>query len=267
MTDLFGDDAALFARLGVVAEIRDGTLRVELRPHDELLHHGVLRASVALLMVDLAAGFALDDPELWVLTTDISVRMPSVSAPDAVSTRCTVLRRGGRSGTAQVDLLDDRGELSGTGVTGFVAVRPGATASDKSAHSTDRVLAQFDGAGVVTRPLKEEASISVLDPVLGTVEMPVTRAVRNAAGTLQGAMAALVAEVAAEELVSARFGIPAVVTDLDLRYLTQTGAGPVYTRSTLLGTTCDATVQVETFDRSTERMTSFAYARAAAVPA
>ena len=39
-------------------------------------------------------------------------------------------------------------------------------------------------------------------------------------------MVALFAEAAAEELASARFGIPAVVTELDLRYLAQTGDGP-----------------------------------------
>ena len=66
----------------------------------------------------------------------------------------------------------------------------------------------------------------MLDPLAGALEMPVTPELRNPAGTLQGAMVALLAEAAAEELVSARFGLPAVVTELDLRYLAQTGDGP-----------------------------------------
>ena len=56
--------------------------------------------------------------------------------------------------------------------------------------------------------------------------MPVTPELRNPAGTLQGAMVALFAEAAAEEMVSARFDMAAVVTELDLRYLAQTAEGP-----------------------------------------
>ena len=91
--------------------------------------------------------------------------------------------------------------------------------------------------------------------------MDVTPELRNPAGTLQGAMVALVAEAAAEELASARFDLPAVVTDLDLRYLAQTGAGPVQTRCCLLGDGPDAPIQVELFDRSSDRLTTLVYAR------
>ena len=105
----------------------------------------------------------------------------------------------------------------------------------------------------------------MLDPVAGALEMPVTPAVRNTAGTLQGAMVALFAEAAAEELVSARFGVPAVVTDLDLRYLAQTGEGPVRSECTLLGEGPDAPVQVELSDRSSGRLTTLVYARTAVI--
>ena len=55
------------------------------------------------------------------------------------------------------------------------------------------------------------------------------------------------------------------MTDLDLRYLAQTKAGPVRTRSRLLGTGPDASVQVELIDSSTDRITTLVFARA--VPA
>ena len=125
----------------------------------------------------------------------------------------------------------------------------------------------FDGSRTLDRPLREEAGIVVLDPVAGALEMPVTPQLRNPAGTLQGAMVALFAEAAAEELVSARFDIAAVVTELDLRYLAQTGEGPVRSECTLLGDGPDAPMQVELSDRSSGRLTTLVYARTATIPA
>jgi acyl-coenzyme A thioesterase PaaI-like protein len=106
----------------------------------------------------------------------------------------------------------------------------------------------------------------VLDPQRGIVEVPLTWELRNPAGTLQGGMVALVAEVAAEELMSACFGIDAVVTDLDLRYLAQTGAGPVKSRCTMLGDGPDAPIQIELFDTSDDRLTTLVYARTTTIP-
>ncbi len=124
----------------------------------------------------------------------------------------------------------------------------------------------FDGSSVLTRPLREEAGILVLDPMVGSVQMQVAPELLNPAGTLQGAMVALLAEVAAEELVSTRFGVDTVVIDLDLRYLAQTSAGPVETRCSLLGDGPGAPIQVELVDRSADRLTTLVYARAATIP-
>ena len=124
----------------------------------------------------------------------------------------------------------------------------------------------FDGSNAVGRPLREEAGIIVLDPVAGSLEMQVTPELRNPAGTLQGAMVALFAEAAAEELASARFAMDAVVTELDLRYLAQTGEGPVQSECTLLGEGPGAPIQVELFDRSSGRLTTLVYARTELIP-
>jgi acyl-coenzyme A thioesterase PaaI-like protein len=124
----------------------------------------------------------------------------------------------------------------------------------------------FDGSRTLDRPLREEAGIVVLDAVAGALEMQVTPELRNPAGTLQGAMVALFAEAAAEELASARFNMAAVVTELDLRYLAQTGEGPVESACTLLGDGPDAPIQVELSDRSSGRLTTLAYARTTTIP-
>jgi acyl-coenzyme A thioesterase PaaI-like protein len=96
--------------------------------------------------------------------------------------------------------------------------------------------------------------------------MKVGPEVRNPAGTLQGAMVALLAESAAEDLVAARAGRPVVVTDLDLRYLAQAHEGPVRTSCRPLGSDACAPIEVRLIDTSNDRVTTLVYARAVPVP-
>jgi hypothetical protein len=79
-------------------------------------------------------------------------------------------------------------------------------------------------------------------------------------------MVALIAEAAAADLVSTRFGLPAVVTELDLRYLAQTSDGPVQSACTLLGDGPEAPIRIELSDRSSGRLTTLVYARTAVIP-
>ncbi len=267
MTDLLDDSLSLPSSLGVVAEVRDGEFLLTLRPRPEVLRHGALRASVIAFMIDVVAGVVLDDdPDAWTLTSDMSVRMRPLPAPAFLSTESTILRRGRRSATAVVDLVTDEGAPVATGAIGFVRVERRPTDPVKPQASPGNLSTMFDGSRTLSGPLREQAGIVVLDPMRGVLEMPVTPAVRNTAGTLQGAMVALFAEAAAEELVSTQFGIPAVVTELDLRYLAQTGDGPVRSECTLLGEGPDAPIQVELSDRSSGRLTTLVYARTAVIP-
>jgi acyl-coenzyme A thioesterase PaaI-like protein len=267
MTDFLDESFSVPARLGVVAEIRDGEFRLSLHPRPQLLRHGALRASVIAFMIDVVAGVVLDDdPDAWMLTSDMSVRMRPMPAPEFLSTRSTILRRGRRSATAKVDLVAEEGEPVATGAIGFARVQRRPTDPVKPPASRERISMMFDGSRTLDRLLREEAGIVVLDPAAGSLEMPVTPELRNPAGTLQGAMVALFAEAAAEELASARFNMDAVVTELDLRYLAQTAEGPVQSVCALLGEGPDAPIQVELSDRSSGRLTTLAYARTATIP-
>ena len=266
MTDLLDDSVSVPFRLGVTAEFRDGELCMQLRPRAEVLRHGAVRASVLALMIDVVAGIVLDDdPGVWTLTSDLSVRMRPLRAPESIDTRTTILRRGQRSAAAVVDLFHGQGDPVATGAIGFSRVQRREGDPVKPPISLERITTMFDGSSTLTHPLRDEAGIRVLDPTLGSLEMPLTPAVRNPAGTLQGAMVALLAEAAAEELASSRFELPAVVTDLDLRYLAQTGAGPVRTQCRLLGVGPEAPIQVELFDMSSDRLTTLVYARTAVI--
>lgn len=266
MTDTFADGTSVAAKLGVTARVVEGELVLDLTPRPEVLHHGVVRASVLAFLMDVVAGIAIDDdPDVWTLTSDLSVRMRALPAPDRIEARGTALRRGRRSITYRVELRSGADDLVATGAIGFakVARRDADPRKPRVGPETSRAL--FSGGGRLARPLRDEAGVEVLDARSGIVQLAVTPELRNPAGTLQGAMVALVAEVAAEELLSTRFESPVVVTDLDVRYLARAPVGPVRSRTRLVGEDLDATVEVELVDTSVDRVTTLVYARAATV--
>jgi len=267
MTDMPGGEMSVPSRLGVQARFEDATLTLDLTPRPETLHHGVVRASVLSFVIDAVSGIAVDqDPDGWTLTSDMSVRMRAVPAPERISAVNTILRQGRRSVTCKVELTSDDGESIATGAVGFVKIPRRDTDPPKPFVTPELAVALFRDFGSLTRPLRDEAGIEVLDAANGVVQVLVTPGLRNPAGTLQGAMVALLAEAAAEDLVSTRFETPCVVTELDLRFLGQAPVGPVRTRSRLLGPGPDASIEIELVDTSTDKITTLVYARAVPAP-
>jgi acyl-coenzyme A thioesterase PaaI-like protein len=267
MTDISSAGTSLPSRLGVAVRFDDGQLVLELRPQEETRHHGIVRASVLSFVIDVVAGIPLDqDPDMWALTSDMSVHMRPLPAPERIDATSTILRQGRRSATSLVELSTGQGAPIATGAIGFVKVPRRATDPAKPNVSLGQTPSIFQDPAPLTRPLREEAGIQVIDAAEGIVQVEVTPPLRNPAGTLQGAMVALLAESAAEDLVTTRFESSFVVTDLDLRYLRKAQVGPVRTRSRLLGTGPDAPIQVELIDTSTGEITTLVYARAVAVP-
>jgi acyl-coenzyme A thioesterase PaaI-like protein len=266
MTDLPSAARSVPGRLGLSAEYAEGVLTLELVPQPATLHHGMLRASVLSYVIDAAAGILVDrDEDVWTLTTDLSVRMRPGSPPDLVRSTTRVLRQGRRSSMCLVELASGSGETVASGAAGFATIPRRDTDPPKPLVGLDQAPAILNGHGLLDAPLRDEAGIEVIDPREGVVQVAVTPELRNPAGTLQGAMVALLAEAAAEDIVAARFETPVVVVDLDVRYLAQAPVGPVRTRSELLGTRPDAPVQVELVDISNDRITTLAYARAVPV--
>jgi len=250
----------------VAARFEDGQLILELRPQEETLHHGIVRASVLSFVIDVVAGIPLDqDAEVWTLTSDMSVRMRPIPAPDRVDATSTILRRGRRSATSLVELRTGEGAPIATGAIGFTNIPRQTTDPPKPNVPLRQTPLIFRDPARLARPLREEAGIQMIDATEGIVQVEVTPDLRNPAGTLQGAMVALLAEAAAEDLMEARFESSFVVTDLDLRYLRKARVGPVRTRCRLLGTGPEAPVQIELIDTSTSDITTLVYAGVAAV--
>ena len=267
MTDVSGGGTSVPSRLGVRARFDDGSLVLELWPQDEALHHGVVRASVLSFVIDVVAGIPLDqDPGAWTLTSDMSVRMRPMPAPVRIDATSTILRQGRRSATSLVQLTTDQGAPIATGAIGFARVPRRATDPPKPNVPLGQTPLIFQDPTPLARPLREEAGIEVIDAAQGVVQVEVTPELRNPAGTLQGAMVALLAEAAAEDLLTTRFGLPVVVTELDIRYLRKAQVGPVRTECTLLGTGPEASVQVELIDTSTGQITTLVYARGVSAP-
>ena len=267
MTDISGPGMSVPSRLGVAARLEDGELILELRPQEETLHHGSSEPVSSRSSSTWWRGSPwIRTPTVWTLTSDMSVRMRPMPAPGRIDATSTILRQGRRSATCLVELTTDRERRSPPG--------PSASPRFPARRQIHRSRMCPSGrprrsSGIPqrsTQPLREEAGIQVIDAAEGVVQVEVTPDLRNPAGTLQGAMVALLAEAAAEDLMATRFGTPVVVTDLDLRYLRKTQAGPVRTRSRLLGTGPEAPVQIELIDTSTDEITTLVYANAVMVP-
>ena len=262
MTDFSDYPSSLPNRLGISAWLDPGEqLVVAVEPVPETCRLGVVRTSVLSFVVDAVAGIVLDDdPDVWTLTTEMSVRTRAVPAPAKVEGRTRILRKGRRSATAEVVLTDADGSDAGWGIASFTRVDRRAGDGPK-VMLTPEHFGIFGSGAPLDRPLVDAAGIQVIDVAQGMVEVEVAAHLRNPAGTLQGAMVALVAEVAAEEHLSARAGAPIVVTELDIRYLAQAREGIVRTRLRPLGPDPTDPVIVELVDVAADRVTTHAVVR------
>ena len=264
MTDLPSQLGSVPTRLGVTARFGDQGLELDLTPQPETLHHGVIRASVLSYVVDVVAGITVDrDPNVWTLTTDMTVRMRCVPAPSWVTAINKIVRRGRRSVTCTVEMTDEAGRAFAAGAIGFASLPRRDGDPPKPVVSPEEAVDLFADLPGLTRPLRDEAGIEVVEAATGVVQLEVTPEVRNPVGTLQGAMVALVAEAAAEEMLTARTETPVVITDLDLRYLAQAPTGPVRTSTRVLDDTPLPPLEIALVDASTNTLTTLVYARGA----
>lgn len=269
MTDIPNDIADvtfLPALLGVRARLVDGELVLDLHRRPEILHHGVIRASVLAYVVDAIAGLNVDgDPDSWSFTTDLSIRTRPVAAPEFVSAHHTVLREGKRSITCEVEMTDADGAPIAAGSIGFARVPRKDTDPPKFVVTPEMAPGLFEHLPFLTSPLRDAADVVAIDAAAGVVQMDVRPDVQNPAGTLQGGMVALLVESAAEELVAAAAGVDVVVTDLDIRFLAAARVGPVRSEARMLGPTPHDGVEVRVRDLSNDQLTTLAYARAVPV--
>jgi acyl-coenzyme A thioesterase PaaI-like protein len=249
------------SRLNVSSRVGHGELCLRHTPIPQTCRLGSVRASVLGFLVDSLAGIAVESSdEHWTFTSELSVRMAAIPAPSFVEGAATIIRSGSRSATCEVRLCDENDNSVSFGIASFTFIPRRATDPVKRTFSTESDPAIWSRFSPIEAPLTEAAGIQVVDAHSGVVEVEIGDHLRNPAGAVQGAMVALIAEAAAEVIISSRRNEEPLVTALDIRYLRQARTGPIRTRCRWIVGDGDESVVVELFDVSTGELLTHALA-------
>jgi acyl-coenzyme A thioesterase PaaI-like protein len=235
--------------IGYTQEIKDGVSRGWLQVTDELRAPGSsqVRASVLATMADVwtgaLAGMACA-PKL-ALTLDLTARIVGDVGGDRLDIVGTLLKEGRTTIVAETDFRHP--------VTGAVVALSHATfvASPRPQDVIGPLSSSRTTGNALSSPIAEALGAEVLSP--GVVVIERGTYVNQPAGTLQGGVVAVLAELAAETLTGAR------VLELEVRYLSAVRVGPARTSAVALD---DHTVRVEARDVGNhDRVTAVVMAR------
>lgn len=255
MSDIPAVAQSIPTRLGVTMDpIREpGSGRLDVFPH--VCHRGQVRPSVLMLLVDMVAGLLddVDDPEAWHFTTDFSMRTVPGPLPQVVIGEASRLRLGATMSITETRMVDQDGRLVAHSHIGFARkpLRPGDPPKPLVQDFRERVVPP-----PIDRPLVEAAGIEVVDAAHGRLTVDLTDDLKQPAGMMQGAMVALMGEVAAETLAEHHLGTPHVVADLDIRYLVGGRDGPMTTEAAWIGDPSTGWVDVRLRDEGRDRLTT-----------
>jgi acyl-coenzyme A thioesterase PaaI-like protein len=235
--------------IGYTQEISDGVSRGWLQITDELCAPGSsqVRASVLATMSDVwigaLAGMACA-PKL-ALTLDLTARILGDVGGDRLDIVGKLLKQGRTTIVAETDFRHP--------VTGAVVALSHATfmASPRPQDVIGPLSAAPTSGNALSAPIADALGAQLLSP--GVVLIERGPYVNQPAGTLQGGVVALLAELAAESLTGSR------VLELEVRYLSAVRVGPARTSAVALD---DHTVRVEIRDPGNDdRLTTVVMAR------
>lgn len=253
---------AIASRFGIDIE-HDDELSARFVPRPELLHHGMLRPTVVVLMVDMLAGMSAEANVGgdWVFTTDLSARMPRTDVPELVTGSVAPLRIGRGSLTNEMFLSADGSEYA-YGQAEFIRL-PRRHGDPEKPHLNITEPRVFEPLDV---PLVTAAGVEVTDAADGRVSVELIDELRNPAGAMQGAMVSLTAEIAAEALAETHLGVPVRITDIDLRYLAMARVGPMVAHARWIGEPTFGAIRVELRDQGADnRLTTAVLVRVAPI--
>jgi acyl-coenzyme A thioesterase PaaI-like protein len=211
------------------------------------------RPSVLATIADCVAGIPahrVTAPRLSV-TLDIAVRMVAESCGDHLDIRGEIAKKGRSTVASEVRFFDaaTAALVAHSYVTFMASPRP----QDHTPHLA-RGMHMDETMG---QPLPEYVEARVV--AAGTAEVERAPFLEQAAGSLQGGVVALLAEMAASSLAG---GAP--VLDLDVRYLSAVRVGPGRATATPLG---GGLARVEVRDRGrADRLTAVVFARTGTTP-
>ena len=210
---------------------------------------GTPRPSVLATIADCVAGI----PACWVtapslaVTLDIAVWTAAERCGDHLSMTGKIVKRGLSTVAGEIRFTD--ATTTDLVAISYLTFMPSPRPQDQAPPRATSM--RTDGS--MTVPFPEHVGVRV--PCRGTAEVDLVRFTTQAAGTLQGGIVALVAEVAAESLA----GTP--VLDLDVRYLNAVRVGPGRATATNVGRDL---VRIEVRDGgSDDRLAALVMARTA----
>jgi uncharacterized protein (TIGR00369 family) len=207
----------------------DGHVSARLNLHPGLLDDaGALRFGAAAYAVDVGAGLACGisvvDRGLWVVTTDMDVRLtaPVTVGPLRVDTH--VLRSGATTAVATFTLEDEGADRLVGG--GTCTCRPFPYEFDAALLElpVGEVRRHGDGAAPPAEPLAASLGLRVGEDA--SVEVDLAAELRNPWGILHGGVTASLLDVASEVAGSHALGSPVRVAEGVIRYLAPGRTGP-----------------------------------------
>jgi uncharacterized protein (TIGR00369 family) len=275
------------SELGMEAEVlSEASAKVRMRVTSHVVGaDGGVRAGVLATLVDVVGGSAALralSPD-WLATADLTLQVLRPAVGPIVEARASVLRKGRTTLVVEslvFNVAEDGSDIVGDDGTAtpvawstmtFAVLPASSNVSTRQVSSDLPDRWSFTGAGLDMSVL-DTLPITVIDAGQGRVSLSARQYLFNSFGAVQGGVMALLAEVAATEMLDAARGsdaLPVVVTDLQVVYLALGRVGPIVSRSRLLDVgsgTSGGSVVVDLLDQGADgRLTTVINVGAASV--
>lgn len=219
VTDLPASPRSVPSQMGAHLRRRDDEVDCWVPIVPEVCSHGMVLGSVLVMMVDVGGGWAAEQQsgDDWSFTVDIGIRRhPTVT--ERIQ-GVPAVQRAGRTISIDLPMTDASGAPTATGVSTFIRLprrpqdppRPNFPVDSMGDWGPpDGHLGDLLGPTVTERGLSVRLRSELLNP----------------AGILQGGVAALLAELAAQRRLEAESHDELVVSSFDVRYVTMGRVGP-----------------------------------------
>jgi uncharacterized protein (TIGR00369 family) len=199
---------------------------------------GSPRAGVLAILVDVVGGglAALAVRPDWIATADLTLHLVPRAVTGEIEARGRVVRQGRTTVVVEVALRAGPAEPLGVATMSFAVLpRRAENLSVDQIEGVSRMTMATNGSGL-RDPFHDRVRLTVVDPLAGSVELPLTDYVVNSMGAIQGGMVAAAADAAGAEAVGEACGVPVETVDLQVTYLALAKVGPIRTRSIVLDT-------------------------------
>jgi acyl-coenzyme A thioesterase PaaI-like protein len=201
--------------LGAKTSVEDGLTvgRLDITANLCVPDTSIPRIGVLVTLADLVSG----QPPTGAInpTVDLRVRTRPIAGARSVRAVCRVLKHGRTLMVAEGDLFADTATTPFGAITATFMAKPLSFASDET-----------DFCSRESRPKSLADQLGVQRLRAGVLEIAKRSGIQNGpGGTIHGGALAILAELAAEDLLQERG--PHVVQELDIRYLNQVKVGPV----------------------------------------